>query len=159
MEPDDFLFKKKCRQLDIKGVMYRINHLYWRGRRNCPARIGPGLPEPTRTEHARRSIASSPTAPSVQNIFNGGLYQRETLASSLMRCANNANSNTRFAVLPAIAKRIYSLLLEMQKLPSSSFLPTPWSLTPLSTLGLAQMATSKNSLILMMPYLMHFKLC
>ena len=27
LEPDDPLFKKKCRELDARGAMYRVNHL------------------------------------------------------------------------------------------------------------------------------------
>ena len=29
LEADDSLLKKKCRELDAKGAMYRINHLSW----------------------------------------------------------------------------------------------------------------------------------
>ena len=29
LEPDDPLFKKKCRELDARGAMYRVNHLSW----------------------------------------------------------------------------------------------------------------------------------
>ena len=29
LELDDPLFKKKCRQLDARGAMYRVNHLSW----------------------------------------------------------------------------------------------------------------------------------
>ena len=30
LEPDDPLFKKKCRELDARGAMYRVNRLSWR---------------------------------------------------------------------------------------------------------------------------------
>lgn len=29
LEPDDPLFKKKCRRLDASGALYRVNHLSW----------------------------------------------------------------------------------------------------------------------------------
>ena len=29
LEPDDPLFKKKCKELDARGAMYRVNHLSW----------------------------------------------------------------------------------------------------------------------------------
>ena len=29
LEPDDPLFKKKCRRLDARGAMYRVDHRSW----------------------------------------------------------------------------------------------------------------------------------
>ena len=80
LEPDDPLFKKKCRELDTRGAMYRVNHLSWWKNE---------LPSEDEYQTARASLDRAgwevdyilthccPT--SVQDIFSGGLYQRDAL--------------------------------------------------------------------------------
>ena len=80
LEPDDPLFKKKCRQLDARGAMYRINHLSWWKEE---------LPSEDEYQTARANldragwevdyIITHCCPSSVQDIFSGGLYQRDTL--------------------------------------------------------------------------------
>ena len=79
-QPDDPLFKKKCRQLDAKGAMYRINHLSW-WKEELPSE------EEYQTARANLDRAGwevdyiiTHCCPSgVQDIFGGGLYQRDVL--------------------------------------------------------------------------------
>lgn len=61
LEPDDPLFKKKCRQLDARGAMYRVNHCPG-GRRSCPVRRNTRPPEQTWIELAGQWTTLSPTA-------------------------------------------------------------------------------------------------
>ena len=80
LEPDNPLFKKKCRELDARGAMYRVNHLSWWKNE---------LPSEDEYQTARASLDRAgwevdyilthccPT--SVQDIFSGGLYQRDAL--------------------------------------------------------------------------------
>ena len=80
LEPNNPLFKKKCRELDARGAMYRVNHLSWWKNE---------LPSEDEYQTARASLDRAgwevdyilthccPT--SVQDIFSGGLYQRDAL--------------------------------------------------------------------------------
>ncbi len=80
LEPDDSLFKKKCRELDARGAMYRINHLSWWKEE---------LPSETEYQTAKASldragwevdyIITHCCPSSVQDIFSGGLYQKDAL--------------------------------------------------------------------------------
>ena len=79
-QPDDPLFKKKCRQLDAKGAMYRINHLSWWKEE---------LPSEEEYQTARANLDRAGwevdyiiphcCPASVQDTFSGGLYQRDAL--------------------------------------------------------------------------------
>ena len=80
LESDDPLFNKKCRELDTRGTMYRINHLSWWKEE---------LPSEGEYQTARASldragwevdyIITHCCPASVQDIFSGGLYQRDVL--------------------------------------------------------------------------------
>jgi len=84
LEPDDPLFKKKCRQLDVRGGMYRVNHLSW-WKEELPSE------EEYRTARASLDrvgwevdyIITHCCPSSVQDTFSGGLYQKDTLTEFL----------------------------------------------------------------------------
>ena len=80
LEADDPLLKKKCRRLDARGAMYRINHLSWWKEE---------LPSEEEYQTARVNldragwevdyIITHCCPSSVQDTFSGGLYQRDAL--------------------------------------------------------------------------------
>ena len=71
---------KKCRELDARGAMYRVNHLSWWKEE---------LPSEEEYQTARANldragwevdyIITHCCPSSVQDIFSGGLYQRDAL--------------------------------------------------------------------------------
>ena len=83
LEPDAPLLKRKCRELDAKGAMYRINHLSWWKEE---------LPSEKEYQTARASldragwevdyIITHCCPSSVQDTFSGGLYQKYALPDS-----------------------------------------------------------------------------
>ena len=84
LEPDDPLFKKKCRELDARGAMYRVNHLSWWKEE---------LPSEEEYRAARASldrvgwevdyILTHCCSTSVQDELSGGFYQADTLTDFL----------------------------------------------------------------------------
>ena len=84
LEPDDPLFKKKCRELDARGAMYRVNHLSWWKKE---------LPSEEEYRAARASldrvgwevdyILTHCCSTSVQDELSGGFYQADTLTDFL----------------------------------------------------------------------------
>ena len=80
LEADDSLLKKKCRELDARGAMYRVNHLSWWKNE---------LPSEKEYQTARASldragwevdyILTHCCPSSVQDIFSNGLYQKDAL--------------------------------------------------------------------------------
>ena len=80
LEPDNPLLKKKCRELDARDVMYRMNHRSWWKEE---------LPSEVEYQTARASldragwevdyIITHCCPSSVQDIFSGGLYQKDPL--------------------------------------------------------------------------------
>ena len=88
LEADDSLLKKKCRELDAKGAMYRINHLSWWKEE---------LPSETEYQTARASLDRAgwevdyiithccPT--SVQDELSGGFYKADALTDFLEEVA------------------------------------------------------------------------
>ena len=84
LEPDDPLFKKKCRRLDASGVLYRVNHRSWWKEE---------LPSEEEYETARANLEKHhwnvdyiithccPT--SVQDELGGGCYKADPLTEFL----------------------------------------------------------------------------
>ena len=80
LEADDPLLKEKCRRLDARDAMYRINHLSWWKEE---------LPSEEEYQTARTSldragwevdyIVTHCCPSGVQDTFGGGLYQRDAL--------------------------------------------------------------------------------
>jgi len=84
LEPDDPLFKKKCRELDARGAMYRVNHLSWWKEE---------LPSEEEYQTARASldragwevdcIITHCCSTSVQDELSGRFYQADALTDFL----------------------------------------------------------------------------
>ncbi len=80
LEPDDPQFKRKQRQLDNSGALYRVNHRSW-WKEELPSE------EEYRTARASLDkagwevdyIVTHCCPSSVQDIFSGGLYKRDAL--------------------------------------------------------------------------------
>jgi len=80
LEADDPLLKETCRRLDARDAMYRINHLSW-WKEELPSE------EEYRTARANLDragwevdyIITHCCPSSIQDIFSGGLYQRDAL--------------------------------------------------------------------------------
>ena len=80
LEPDDPLFKKKCRRLDARGALYRVNHLSW---------WAAELPSEEEYQTAKASLDRAGWAvdyiithccsTSVQDAFSGGFYRKDAL--------------------------------------------------------------------------------
>ena len=84
LEPDDPLFRLKQRTLDARDAMYRVNHLSWWKEE---------LPNEEEYQTARTSldrvgwevdyIITHCCPSSVQDVFSGGLFQRDKLTGFL----------------------------------------------------------------------------
>ena len=97
LEPDDPLFKKKCRELDARGAMYRINHLSWWKEE---------LPSEEEYQTARANLDSvgwavdyiishcCPT--SVQDELSGGFYKADALTDFLEEVAQRCQFKYQF---------------------------------------------------------------
>ena len=80
LEPDDPLFKKKCRQLDARGAMYRVNHLSW-WKEELPSKeeYQTARANLDRTGWAVDYIITHCCPSSVQDAFSGGFYRKDAL--------------------------------------------------------------------------------
>lgn len=80
LEPDDSLFQKKCRELNARGAMYRVNHLSW-WKEELPSE------EEYQTTRANLDradwkvdyILTHCCPSSVQDIFSSGFFQGDAL--------------------------------------------------------------------------------
>lgn len=97
LEPDDPLFKKKCRRLDASGTPYRVNHRSW-WKEELPSE------EEYRTARAALDEAGwsvdyiithcCPT--SVQDELNGGFYKADALTDFLEEVSRRCRFNYHF---------------------------------------------------------------
>ena len=97
LEPDDPLFKKKCRRLDARGAMYRVNHRSWWKEE---------LPSAEEYQTARANLDSvgwavdyiishcCPT--SVQDELSGGFYKADALTDFLEEVAQRCQFKYQF---------------------------------------------------------------
>ena len=97
LEPDDPLFKKKCRRLDARGAMYRVNHRSWWKEE---------LPSAEEYQTARANLDSvgwavdyiiSHCCPSsVQDELSNGFYQADALTDFLDEIAQRCRFRYQF---------------------------------------------------------------
>ena len=97
LEPDDPLIKRKCRELDARGAMYRINHLSWWKEE---------LPNETEYQTARASldragwevdyIITHCCPSSVQDELSSGSYQADALTDFLDEIAQRCRFRYQF---------------------------------------------------------------
>ena len=97
LEPDDPLFKKKCRRLDARGAMYRVNHRSWWKEE---------LPSKEEYQTARANLDSvgwavdyiishcCPT--SVQDELSGRFYKADALTDFLEEAARRCRFKYHF---------------------------------------------------------------
>ena len=116
LEPDDPLFKKKCRELDARGAMYRVNHLSWWKEE---------LPSEDEYQTARANldragwevdyIITHCCSTSVQDELSGGFYQADTLTDFLDEVARRCKFKYHFFGhyhMDRIIQKKYVLLYE-----------------------------------------------
>ena len=84
LEPDDPLFKKKCRRLDASGAMYRVNHLSW-WKEELPCEEEYQTARTNLEKHGWKVdyIITHCCSSSVQNKLSGGSYQANALTDFL----------------------------------------------------------------------------
>ena len=97
LEPDDPLFKKKCRRLNARGAMYRVNHQSW---------WAAELPSEEEYQTARANlgkhgwevdyIITHCCPSSVQDELSSGSYQADTLTDFLDEIAQRCRFRYQF---------------------------------------------------------------
>ena len=97
LEADDPLLKKKCRRLDARGAMYRINHLSW-WKEELPSEEEYQTARANLERHGWQVdyIISHCCSTSVQDKLSGGFYKADALTDFLEEVAQRCQFKYQF---------------------------------------------------------------
>ena len=97
LEPDDPLFKKKCRRLDARGAMYRVNHRsWWKEELPSEEEYQTARSNLDRAGWAVDYIISHCCPISVQDELSGGFYRADGLTDFLEEVAHRCRFKYHF---------------------------------------------------------------
>lgn len=97
LEPDDPLFKKKCRRLDASGALYRVNHRsWWKEELSSEEEYQTARAALDRAGWTVDYIITHCCPTSVQDELSGGFYKADTLTDFLDEVAQRCQFSYQF---------------------------------------------------------------